>query len=208
MDIFKFDSRFMQTLGKIWDLMWLNLLTGLCCLPVLTIGPALTAMHHVLTEIVLDQETSVTKSFFHGFRQDFGKSVGMWLLFLGTGAILAADYDMLFIRSSENTAILTCLFLVAAALWLMTFSWVFALLGRYQNSFGASFKNAMQLALSHPFVSLAMAFFWMVPFLLLSRWKYALLFMILFGYTGPGVLGALLYCRIFARIEKEQEEAV
>ena len=43
--IFDMDSPVMRFLGRLADLMILNLVTLLCCLPVVTIGASLTAMH-------------------------------------------------------------------------------------------------------------------------------------------------------------------
>ena len=46
--LFNIDSPVMRFLGKVADLMILNLVTLLCCIPVVTIGASLTAMHYVL----------------------------------------------------------------------------------------------------------------------------------------------------------------
>ena len=43
MKFFNLDSPLMQALNKVADLMWLNILTLICCIPVITVGPALNA---------------------------------------------------------------------------------------------------------------------------------------------------------------------
>ena len=43
---FDMDSPFMQFLNRVGDLMILNIIIVLCCIPVITIGPAYTAMHY------------------------------------------------------------------------------------------------------------------------------------------------------------------
>lgn len=40
----------MRALGVVWDLIVLNLLFLVCCIPVVTIGPAITALHYVTTK--------------------------------------------------------------------------------------------------------------------------------------------------------------
>lgn len=47
MKIFDLDSPLMNVLNKMADLMWLNILTLICCIPVITAGAALTSMHYV-----------------------------------------------------------------------------------------------------------------------------------------------------------------
>lgn len=61
--IFNLDSPVMQALGKVADLMWLNVLTMICCIPVITIGPSLTAMHYMALKIVRNEECYITRGF-------------------------------------------------------------------------------------------------------------------------------------------------
>lgn len=51
MKIFDLDSPLMNVLNKMADLMWLNILTLICCIPVITAGAALTSMHYVALKI-------------------------------------------------------------------------------------------------------------------------------------------------------------
>ena len=52
MDFLKIDSPFMKFLGTMADLMILNMLTVLCCVPIVTAGASFTAMHYVLQKLV------------------------------------------------------------------------------------------------------------------------------------------------------------
>ena len=56
MKLFNPESRFMEALSTISDLMILNLVTLVCCLPVITIGAALTGMHYGKTRRRLHSE--------------------------------------------------------------------------------------------------------------------------------------------------------
>ena len=64
---FDMDSPVMRTLNKVADLMWLNILTLVCCLPVITAGASITAMHYVLLKMVRNEESYITKDFFKSF---------------------------------------------------------------------------------------------------------------------------------------------
>ncbi len=44
---FEFRESDYVILGRVADLVWLNLLTLICCIPVVTAGAALTALHYV-----------------------------------------------------------------------------------------------------------------------------------------------------------------
>ena len=65
--IFDMDSPVMRFLGRLADLMILNLVTLLCCLPVVTIGASLTAMHYVLLKMVRNEESYIVRSFFKSY---------------------------------------------------------------------------------------------------------------------------------------------
>ena len=49
----------MRALGVVWDLIVLNLLFLVCCIPVVTIGPAITALHYVTTKMAGVKKTAL-----------------------------------------------------------------------------------------------------------------------------------------------------
>ena len=53
---FNLDSPVMNALNKMADLIWLNILTLICCIPVITIGASLTALNYVTLKLVRDEE--------------------------------------------------------------------------------------------------------------------------------------------------------
>ena len=73
MYIFSMDNPFFQFIGKLVDLVWLNILTLVCCLPVFTAGAALSAMYSVLIKMALKEEGVITKPFFRAFKENLKK---------------------------------------------------------------------------------------------------------------------------------------
>ena len=63
MKIFDLDSPLMQFLNKMADLLWLNILTFICCIPIVTIGASLTAMHYMALKMVGNEECYITRGF-------------------------------------------------------------------------------------------------------------------------------------------------
>ena len=82
MKLFNPESRFMEALSTISDLMILNLVTLVCCLPVITIGAALTGMHYVLLKMVRREEGYIVRSYFKSFKENFLQATIIWILFL------------------------------------------------------------------------------------------------------------------------------
>ena len=71
MKFFDLDSPLMQVLNKVADLLWLNILTLICCIPIVTAGASLTAMNYMALKIVRNEECYITKGFFKSFKQNF-----------------------------------------------------------------------------------------------------------------------------------------
>ncbi len=79
MDIFKYDSPLSQALMKIADVMIINVLYLICCIPIFTIGAAQAGLY-TAAKVMLDKEddTSVSKAFFRGFKAGFGTITISW----------------------------------------------------------------------------------------------------------------------------------
>ena len=70
MRIFDANSPLMEGLSKISDLVVLNLLVLLCCIPVITAGAALTGMHYVLLKMARNEEGYIARSYFKSFKEN------------------------------------------------------------------------------------------------------------------------------------------
>lgn len=88
-NIFSYDSRLTQLLGYVADLFITNVVFIICCLPVITIGPAqaglFTAMN-VLRDPL--EDSSCIRAFFRGFKSGFGKISLVGTFFLLLEAVL------------------------------------------------------------------------------------------------------------------------
>jgi uncharacterized membrane protein YesL len=61
---------------KFWQLMGLNMLWLLLCLPIITVGPATAALTHVLRKFVIEQPmVSIVGEFFGAFKKHFARTV-------------------------------------------------------------------------------------------------------------------------------------
>lgn len=91
MRIFNAESPLMEGLSKVADLVILNLLVLLCCIPVITAGAALTGMHYVLLKMARDEEGYIVRSYFKSFKENFLQATGMWLIFLVLLSVFILD---------------------------------------------------------------------------------------------------------------------
>ena len=76
---FSYDSPVMQILTFVGDLMILNMLFLICCIPVVTIGAAQAGLHTAI-KVLLDKEddSSASAAFFRGMKSGFGTVTLAW----------------------------------------------------------------------------------------------------------------------------------
>ena len=86
--LFDQDNMFFAIMGVLFDLIILNVLTLLCCLPIVTAGASFTAMHSVLWRMVRHEETYVARQFFDSFKRNLKQSLLPWLAFLLAAIVL------------------------------------------------------------------------------------------------------------------------
>ena len=146
--LFSPDSKFMQAMGRIGDLVILNLLFLLSCIPLFTIGAASAALYTVCFQLGTEKESGIFHTYVHAFRENFKQNTVLFLilaLFLLTGF-----FDTLLLSSLAGWlrygCILTAILLVLAVLM---YSYAFPLLSQFSNSTLATLKNALFLSLGY-----------------------------------------------------------
>lgn len=83
MGIFNYDSKLMQSLSFLADLIILNLCFIVCSLPIFTIGAAQAGLYTAIKVLLdKDDDSSSFKAFFRGFANGFGRITIPWLCFL------------------------------------------------------------------------------------------------------------------------------
>lgn len=66
--LFDLDSPLIRVLNKVADLMWINILTVICCIPIITAGAALTSAHYVALKMLRNEEDMLQGSFLRHLR--------------------------------------------------------------------------------------------------------------------------------------------
>ena len=203
---FDMDSPVMRTLNKVADLMWLNILTLVCCLPVITAGASITAMHYVLLKMVRNEESYITKAFLKSFKDNFKQSTLIWLMMMAVMAILGMDYWIL--RNSAAFPKALVVVIGAVSIFLYMFSlYIFPLQSKFANTIRGTIKNAALMSILGFPRTIGMTAATFIPLLLLYLFDIKVVpIVIMFGFTGPGYLCAMLYNGLFKRFEPEEKK--
>ena len=89
--IFDINNPIMRYVIKVFDCMCLSVLWLVVCLPIVTIGPATTAMFAVIHRYIRLEEESLWKMFWKTFREEFKRTSLCWLAALGILILLIVD---------------------------------------------------------------------------------------------------------------------
>jgi uncharacterized membrane protein YesL len=199
------DSRFVHFLEFLFELIVLNLLTLLCCIPVVTIGVAITALYRSLFDMH-QGKGNIIKGYFVAFKDNFrpGLLLGLILILfcISFGLYLYLLQELI---AAGDVLVIGGIILVAAILFFpMTFA--FPLLATFDNSALRTLANGFLLSLRHLGTTLVVVIINGLPWLILvlsPSWFLKLFPLFLFlGFSLPGWISAKLFLSVFAKYAK------
>ncbi len=147
MTMFSPDGVLFRWMNRFSNLVFLNVLWLLCCIPVVTAGAATTAMYSVLLKMVKDEESYVVKSFFCAFAQNFKQSVGIWMMVILYVASLLLE--LVFCIHVPDAKWLFIPILWFAVIGMAVLTYVFPVLAFFEDSTKCVVKNAFLMAIAH-----------------------------------------------------------
>ena len=201
--IFHYDSPLMRFLGKVADLLLLNLYLAILCLPIVTAGAALTAAHGVLIKTCRKETDSMTRDFFRMFRSNFKQVTKTWLVVLAMLVISFVSYRLCSLRETMVWNIIGGMLLISMVAQVLSLLWLFPILARFHTTVGAAIKNAVMFVVFYSPKTVAMAGFTFVPWLLMENYPAAIGAILPVCLSVPIWLSVSLYNKMFLELEQK-----
>lgn len=206
------DSPIMSFLARVADLVILNVLWLLCCLPVVTAGASTTAMHHVVRHLQEESISSVTRDFFRSFKSDFRQATPVYLLLLIPTAAVVMNAWILSAQSSDVVPVyVRAIWMVSALMLTFVVSFVYPVMAYFDDTVWKTLRTAAVLAVAKlPRTVLISAInllpiimlFVSLPFFLRSS-----IFWLLIGGSLTAYLNMLILRPVFKKIIDERPGA-
>ena len=133
----------------IGDIVLANLLFILCSIPIITIGPSLTALYHCMLRTVKGNNNGTVKTFFRAFKDNFIQSLLIWILFLFVLLILLLNIRFLSHTGNSMSKLFLYFSLAFAVLLTIEFLYVFPVISAFSGSIKNHMKNALLFAVMH-----------------------------------------------------------
>lgn len=165
------DNRVMRFITMLGYSAWLNILWFICCLPIITIGPATTALFYTTQKMVRDEEGYVTVCFFRSLKENFKQGMAVGLIMTILGIFLAIDGYVFYHLHAESViwTLLTAVYFLAVAAYLVIAMYIFALMARFENDTFSMFKNSLMLGIRFLLCTVIMAVIYFLMLLIVVR---------------------------------------
>lgn len=203
MKLFSLDSPVMKSLSFIGDLIILNVLFLVCCIPLVTIGASATALYTISMRMAAKDDRGILKPFFRAFKENIKKATVIWLTFLLIGAVLALGITMIYLNQSAFSNLIKVLYGVVILVYLVGLSWVFPLQAKFENSVKNTIKNAFIIGISRIGKSIVIAILLLIPVLMAVFFTKIFILTgfvwILCGFSVIAVLQSLVINTVFSR---------
>jgi len=192
-------------LRNLWDLMILNWLWLLCCLPVVTIGPATCALLSVTLKLAREEPVHAAQDFFHSFRTNFKPALLLGLLTAAMLIVACGDLYFALQQSGFFRSLYLVVGILVASVFLTVFTYAFALQAMFENPVKVQLQNAFKLAFVAPGKTIAMWLIWLFPLLVLFGLPPAVVrplgfLYIIVGCSGPAYVNSRILRSVFDRV--------
>ena len=202
---FNMDNKFFVFMGRVADLLLLNFLCILCCIPVVTAGASITALYYVTLKMARDEESYIARSFFRSFKQNFKQAAVLFIDLRIARAGSGAMYKGLF-----------SLFIAFALIYAMILLYIYPILSKFFNSVKNTFVNAFLMSVRHLPLTLLMLVISASPLLLMWLFAYVsyaqftsilIMLFILMGFSTLAYWKSKIFVKIFDNyIPKDEDE--
>ena len=203
------DSKFWHFATLVADFILLNLLFIVLCIPVVTIGPAVSALIHTTLKLSEDENRTIIKPFWNEFQRDITKKMVLWIVYLVLIAAMVYMAQFYWNFANNNVdlfRIFGFMLFVLSALILVT-TIVASIIGlamttNYFSPIKRLIKNSYLLIIVMPFQSLIMASaFVIATIFFIYQTVPVFLFFLVIGFAGLAYTFAPLIREIFTKIK-------
>ena len=178
------DSPVIAFLTTVADFMILNILFIICCAPVITIGPAVSALYTITMREARHEGGYIFKPFFRAFKNNFSRSFLLSILYCLAGAVLVFGVKFWQGKSGFSTSDQV----------------------RFDNTVLKTVKNAVILAVFNLKETILLALISAVVIILMIFAKSVWIFMMVGGFSACAYVKSLLLIKVFRQYEPEEGE--
>lgn len=143
------DSSVTAFLNKMTDLILLNIIYVISCLPIITIGAATTALYHVCIISIRQGDGYVIKRYISSFVHNFKQATILWLIMLAMWSVMIWDLLFWYRMGTGFGNVMFCLSAIVALVLCIVSLYVFPVLSKLKGTVLSTIKNAAAFAIGY-----------------------------------------------------------
>lgn len=199
------DGPLVRALSDLNTLVILNILTALFCIPVITAGASVAAMHYVIMEMFENRGNGAAREFWKRFKENLRNATPVWLILLAAAVFIYVDCRIIMGGQMGLPRAMLVPLYIGAFIEASIAVYAFPLTARFVYSTGATFKNSAILAVANfPRTVLMVLYHVIMPYLLFNVSRLLPLFFLV-GISLPAYFSALLYMPVIRKMIGEPE---
>ncbi|MCM1268680.1 MAG: YesL family protein [Bacteroidales bacterium] len=129
---FAYDGKIVGFLNKTGEIILLNIVFLLCCLPVVTIGPALTSFYYAMIKSIRRERGTPLREFWHSMKRTLGRGVLLTIGILLWAALLWYGFEMTRARSQGTISFSMALYFIFIVVSLCILIYLFPVFSRFE----------------------------------------------------------------------------
>ena len=145
-----FESKPVVYMSKFIDMIMLNVIFLISCIPVFTIGAAWTAMYYTCVKVIRRDRGKVWQEYKHSFVVNFKAATGVWvILAVAEGVLAVLTFRLLVHGHGSLSAAVIGLAMAGFLFTLAMMIYAFAVLSRFTVNAKGTIQNAVFISIHH-----------------------------------------------------------
>jgi len=209
-NIFGLDSKPMAVLDRIVDIVVINIIFIITCLPIVTIGASVTALYTVTFKVISHEDGHVIRRYFNSWKSNFKQSTIVWLFELGMMLVLYVDTRLCVIYNfSFKLPVIIIIMLVSILVGISTL-FIFPIIAKFDVSIKNMFINSLCIPFSDIFAMITIIAINIIPIVIalystqfFSVWCY----LVIMGWFAMiAYFSSFFFNKIFSKFIVENAE--
>ena len=200
--IFNMDNGFFSAVGKLVDIVIVSLMWILLMIPIITIGPATSAMYYCMVKVIRRERGYLTREFISAFKMNF--KVGTLTSIILAFMYFVLIFDLTWARQMEGIPGFILVSVFNSMLFLITCIalYAFPILSRFRIKTKQLLKTSLFMAMKHLPSTILIAI--IVAFFAIATYLINILFIVTPGLCC--LLVSFLFERIFKKYMQKKQK--
>lgn len=207
---FDANNRVFRYFNRIFDMIVLNVLFVITCIPVITIGPALTALYYVSVNTWARGDGYIFQMYLKSFKENFKQAIILWIGMAAAGAVVIFNFSFWLnnafaVMGKGMGSVAIAFSAILLFLYAVIFTYVWVLLAKFENTVWHTVKNALFIGIGNLPLTICIWLILALVGFLMYRYSAAMACGVLFGFAVVAYLQALIMRKVLKPYLGESE---